>query len=102
MQNVGPRVPGGISVQQSTSFVLAFGVGAIIGIIFAGIMSDRLWKRDHRYPLILGACCTTVGAIAFFGIINGYVLTVPTYALVTVPSAILVNIAGSALRMTLL
>jgi len=100
--NIGPQVPGGITVQQSTTVVLAFGAGSGIGLILGGLIADKLWKRDVRYvPLVM--CVTTgLGALPIYALINGPILSLVGYAAVTFPCGILASITGTAIRTVLM
>lgn len=102
VQNIGPQVAGGITVQQSTTVVFAFGAGSGIGLIIGGFIADRLWKKNPRYvPMVM--CITTgLGAFPIYALINGPVLSLTGYAAITFPSGILASITGTAIRTVLM
>jgi len=102
VQDIGPKVEGGITVQQSTAVVLTFGVGSGTGIVLGGILADKLWRRNPRYvPLLMGVT-TGLGALPIYGLVNGAPLTLLGYALVTLPSGFLASITGTAIRTVLM
>ena len=100
--DIGPKAPGGITVQQSTIVVLAFGAGAGLGLIFGGFLADKLWKKDARYILLIISLATAVGVLPIYGLINGPILSLWGYAAVTLPSGFLVSMTGAAIKTVLM
>ena len=102
VQDIGPLAPGGITVQESTTVVLMFGVGSGIGLISGGLLADKLWKKDVRWVPLLMAITTAVGALPIYGLINGAPISLLGYAFATLPSGFLASITGTAIRTVLM
>jgi predicted MFS family arabinose efflux permease len=102
VQDIGPQIEGGISVQQSTIVVLTFGFGSGVGVILGGILADKYWKRDPRLVPLIMSVTTGIGALPIFGLINAPPLSIAMYAGLTLPAGLLATITGTAIRTVLM
>lgn len=103
VQDVGPNVPGGITVQQSTLAVTAFGLSAGVGMVVGGYISDKLWNlRYESVPIVMGIC-SFLSALPIYGVINGDPLEAYwAYALAAIPTGLLSTVTGIGLRTLLM
>ncbi|SNS73741.1 Predicted arabinose efflux permease, MFS family [Sphingomonas laterariae] len=68
-------------------FGTAFGLSAIVGMIGFGAVSDRLVRRDGRWPLRMAAIALTIATLSITGATLAPSLTVVT--LLAIPSGLL-------------
>lgn len=99
---IGSQLSTGISVEETSLVVLAFGAGTIIGFIIAGFMVDYLWKKRYELvPLYMGIT-TIIAAFPFFAVLNGPAQGIGYYAAVIFPTAIVLAQGGIAVNTILM
>jgi MFS family permease len=55
VQDVSPKLAVPITVQQSSTVIVAFGIGGVISLIVGGTIVDRYWaNHKRRLPLFFG------------------------------------------------
>jgi len=102
VQNIGPQIEGGISVQQSTVVILCFGIGAGLGTAIGGVLADRIWKHDPRkVPLLMGLTIS-LSSVPIYILINSAPSSLASYAVALFPSGCLAGITGTAIRTLLM
>jgi MFS family permease len=102
VQDLGPLAPGGITVPESSTAVLAFGVGSAIGMIVSGFLADHLWKLRYEYVPMQMATTVFLGAFPFYLIVNGPPMAIGGYAGIMFPAGLVSAMGGIALKSMLL
>jgi MFS family permease len=102
VQNIGPTIPGGITVQESSVVILCFGIGASVGTALGGVISDRTWRRGPRgVPLFMGFTAA-LATVPIYGLINAPPSSIAIYSVVLFPCGLIAGLVGPAIRVVLM
>jgi predicted MFS family arabinose efflux permease len=102
VHQIGPQVPGGISVSQSSIVVTTFGLGAGLGVIAGGFLADYLWPIRYEYVPLMMSVSTTLGALPIYALVNAPASSLMVYSLVTIPSGFLATLTSASVRTALI
>ncbi|GBG25921.1 Synaptic vesicle 2-related protein [Hondaea fermentalgiana] len=93
----------GISVELSTVVVLLYGIGIVLGQVWAGWLTDR-WFLHRKRSITLGMGASTIlgGVPVILMLYGANWLPVWAFFLLTIPAGFLAGIPGSVLRTLML
>ena len=99
INNIGPTFPGGISTAQSTTIILSYGVGAVLGGIAGGLLHDWFWHHSwHRLvPLVCGVTIL-FAPVPLYMVFDHTPQTVSLIAITVFPAGFLSTIAPACVK----
>jgi len=93
----------GMTVEEATFVILAFGVGNMLGMLIGGSGGNYLYAIDRRYPALLAGSTAILGCIPFYFLINNLSSSTPVWStlFISVSSGIGSGVTGPIIKATL-
>jgi len=93
----------GMTVEEATFVILAFGVGSMLGMFLGGSGGNFLYAIDRRYPALLAGSTAILGCIPFYFLINTVSSSSPVWLtiFISVSSGIGSGVTGPIIKASL-
>lgn len=93
----------GLSVEQATTTLLAFGLGLFFGVVLGGIVGEALYQKDVRYPPLFAGITEIIGCVPMALMLNYTKEGTPAWAILAMSlcAGTMVSVTGPIVKSTL-